>query len=873
MSIKKQANLFLNQKLAFFTGRLTEVENKGDKPKKVFSPFPSQHHDIKHGDWKPTHIMSDHNTIVLTTGTKNQNLLLIDWDFKEWNKETQSFEFNHSVLEAYHNMVEKLGGEINTYTERTGNGGRHWIYKYDPAQLGYVIAQQNGFIYNGIKCGDIKGENGLIYTAPSRYIDIRGNEKEYEVENDMEIAMVPDMLFELIQFTKYENNAKTKASGKEKESTKITVAPVRTETIPDSGISSGSEEEINAPLPEVTQLNTEYDFVNAYLHCIDADDYKSWLDVCLSVSPFPKYHQLVHSWARQSSKYTYSETQKTISNGNGKKTIGSLYYMAMKTNKKLYFELCDSVLEKDKEFQTMLSTFNDNDISKYFFKFHKYSFVYDEATKTWYAINNKNIWETTGSYPETLKTQIIKFVVNKLESFLKVLGRRQKATQEALKTLTDVLAIQDATANLLEIAEQMKVVGKYICNIGKSTFIRNVIDMLKVYYINKTVAAYLATQQFNRHKLAFLNGLYDLDKKEFRDIEPIDYITITTGYDYIDTPNTEVLEKINKTLEEIADNTKPATNDYISDLQYLKNISSSNLYGLNKRREIYIFTGSGANSKSFFCEVLLKPAFGDYYGTMSCNFYTKADHNAGCATPELADKQYCRPMVSSEPEGDDKLQVGKIKNITGLEEIPARQLYGKLFKYVPQFTPIMLCNHIPNFNKIDKAITQRVRIINFSRKFVENPTLPFHRQLILNKHLEFSDVTFRQAFMWLLIENYKTMDSTKRSKSSIEASEEFNNVNNPILEFVRAKIVKTEEETQAKEMYSAYVAFCLEEDSKPVSNIAFSKLMQYNDFEKRTDRSQRAYWKNCSLIDKQSEKVEKAEETNLEKKQKIVIDM
>ena len=110
-------------------------------------------------------------------------------------------------------------------------------------------------------------------------------------------------------------------------------------------------------------------------------------------------------------------------------------------------------------------------------------------------------------------------------------------------------------------------------------------------------------------------------------------------------------------------------------MQYLKNISSSILYGLNKRRELYIYTGSGANGKSLFSEVLMKPAFGDYYQTMSSNFYTKVDHNAGCATPELADKQYCRPMISSEPEGDDKLQVGKIKNITGLEEIPARQLY------------------------------------------------------------------------------------------------------------------------------------------------------------------------------------------------------
>ena len=47
-------------------------------------------------------------------------------------------------------MIEKLGGEISTYTETTGNGGVHWIYKYDPKKIGYVIKQQEGFMYNGI---------------------------------------------------------------------------------------------------------------------------------------------------------------------------------------------------------------------------------------------------------------------------------------------------------------------------------------------------------------------------------------------------------------------------------------------------------------------------------------------------------------------------------------------------------------------------------------------------------------------------------------------------------------------------------------------------------------------------------------------------
>ena len=166
----------------------------------------------------------------------------------------------------------------------------------------------------------------------------------------------------------------------------------------------------------------------------------------------------------------------------------------------------------------------------------------------------------------------------------------------------------------------------------------------------------------------------------------------------------------------------------------------------------------------------------------------------------------------------------------------------------------MLCNHIPNFNKIDKAIIQRVKIINFNRKFVEEPTLPFHKSLDLNLKLELDTVEIRQAFIWLLIENYRKTDTSKPSLASIEASEEFNNVNNPILDFINTQISRDGGETQAKDVYSAYVGFCVAEGSRPIPNISFSKLMQYNDFEKRTDRTHRAYWKNCSFsMDTQSE--------------------
>ena len=503
-----------------------------------------------------------------------------------------------------------------------------------------------------------------------------------------------------------------------------------------------------------------------------------------------------------------------------------------KKNKAKYIEIFDTLFENDLDFTTMTTTFNDYDICRYFYKFHKYSYVYEEKDRTWFTLNSKNIWERSRGAPNSLKKIIIDFITKKLDKYIKILAIKKSTAEEKDKP---------------ELVEKIKHINRCILNIGKSVFIKNVIEMLNTYYTDKHTSDLLILQDANRHKFAFDNCLFNLDKKEFRPIEPTDYITVTAGYDYVENPSKA--EYINTLLETIASNVVDGEgNSGISDLQYLKNILSSTLYGLNKRREFYIFTGTGANGKSLISDALMKPALGEYYKTMSANYYTKSDHSANCATPELADKQYCRALFSSEPEAEEKLQVAKIKSITGLENIPARQLYQTGFEYKPAFTPIMLCNDIPEFSKIDKAVNQRVKIIPFKRKFVNNPTLPHERQINYNLVKELDILEVRQAFIWILIDNYKTMDRCAISSSCKTTTDEFIDNNNPILEFIEGKVHKgVNGSVQCKDMYNAYVQYCMEGNIKPVSNVRFFKLMLFNDFEKTIGTGNKHYYINCSL--------------------------
>ena len=132
--------------------------------------------------------------------------------------------------------------------------------------------------------GPIKGENGLCYCAPSSYMGLDGSVKEYVVANDTNIQMVPDILFKLINLTKYEKTTTAKKKS-------------RRDKVDRQSLPEAPNNVVREDFQPLVQLNSEYDFVHGYLHCLDPNEYQTWLDVCFSVSSFPQYHTLVHAWA------------------------------------------------------------------------------------------------------------------------------------------------------------------------------------------------------------------------------------------------------------------------------------------------------------------------------------------------------------------------------------------------------------------------------------------------------------------------------------------------------------------------------------------------------------------------------------------------
>ena len=248
----------------------------------------------------------------------------------------------------------------------------------------------------------------------------------------------------------------------------------------------------------------------------------------------------------------------------------------------------------------------------------------------------------------------------------------------------------------------------------------------------------------NVYLVGFTNGVYDLNEGHFRDGLPSDYMSKTVGYNWINyNPNDPVFTKIDRFFSQVQTEEDLRT--------YLFTLIAKTLRGVPDSK-LHIMTGGGGNGKSATID-LIRNILGDYFGTLPVTIITKKRGASNAATPEFADKHGKRLLVVQEPEHNDVIFVGQMKEYTGKDRITARPLYGDQFEYTPQFTIIMTCNNLPHIPASDNGTWRRLRVIPFESEFVDDtPSGP--KQFIKDEDLQEEFKYWAQPLMWLIITKY-----------------------------------------------------------------------------------------------------------------------
>jgi putative DNA primase/helicase len=248
--------------------------------------------------------------------------------------------------------------------------------------------------------------------------------------------------------------------------------------------------------------------------------------------------------------------------------------------------------------------------------------------------------------------------------------------------------------------------------------------------------------------IGFDNGVYDLEKGEFRKATSKDMISLTTKYDYTSIINLDIINEILDFLTSIT------SSEEMRD--YLLTITAYMLRGNKRFEEFFILTGTGGNGKGVYSG-LQKKTFGSLFYAPDITIFTQKKTDASKASPEIAKSKGKRFLMTSEPERDDKLQTGRLKLFTGGDEIQARDLFKGNMEFVPQFGVMIQTNGIPELNNFDGGIARRMRIVNLPFKFVEKPHMAHEKQLDTTlKHKFESDEKYAQQCMLLLLEYYNT---------------------------------------------------------------------------------------------------------------------
>ncbi len=453
-------------------------------------------------------------------------------------------------------------------------------------------------------------------------------------------------------------------------------------------------------------------------------------------------------------------------------TQSTLWRWLSEDNPDAYHEL----VTKRKDFWILMNCMSHAEVAQFFYNMKTDSYVFHEACG-WYQLGNNNIWELYEKTPSMLKSDIwntLKKVAKEhLQSLPKPEAPDSDCSEEDKEQYKEELKAYKA---------KVKTIWKFVSAIGTSGFVDGVIQFLPSMYKFDDLPTKMDE---SRYLFAFSDKVVDLTTMEVRDISPSDYISINTEYPYPEKRFPEAREEIIQTLRSIFE-----TNEEIEHNQEslgemtkyaLEHISLS-LCGNNKYEKLYIWTGKGGNGKGLLTE-LVKRSLGKYFHPLPHTVITKPSDKKDCACPALAKAKGKRFVQFSEPEAEDKLQVGLIKELTGNDEITARDLFKSTIIYKPQFGLYGQTNNIPKLNRPDGGAGRRIRIIRFIFSFVANPTEPFHK--IINMELKDKIVKspeWRDEFMLLLLEAYDRIRTVNihEPQRVLDDSKEYMEDNNPV---------------------------------------------------------------------------------------------
>jgi len=429
----------------------------------------------------------------------------------------------------------------------------------------------------------------------------------------------------------------------------------------------------------------------------------------------------------------------------------------------------------------------------------KDEFIYCPDDKEFYQYHT-NRWNKINKEGHELR--------KKIEELKIPISKEINKIRDKIKEIEDEKEDENGSKQKKELDKKRGLYIKERNKLEDTPFREKIIKECKDLFLDRE---FFKVKDSNQYLLGFTNGVLDLHNKVFRNGQPDDYITMSTGYEYQEQSH----DKINLYFSQV----------FIKDelRHYAYNFLASCLEGRNKNKKMLFFTGVGDNSKSLL-ETIIQRSFGSYSGLLPVSYFTAKKQGA---TPEINKVKQCRIVFINEPSDKDQFDIGLLKELSGNDSIQTRRLFNESDDNTSPvlFKPVVLCNKLPQIPSDDPATWNRIRVLPFESKFVEE----VKNEGEFKKEVNFEiSIEFQQAFMSKLFSVYKEGYDSYEPEDVKYATNKFQAKNDHIQHFIRNGLIKdTECTTTIIEAWGSFRTFWKSEYPDTKFTMVKDEFMEY----------------------------------------------
>ena len=234
---------------------------------------------------------------------------------------------------------------------------------------------------------------------------------------------------------------------------------------------------------------------------------------------------------------------------------------------------------------------------------------------------------------------------------------------------------------------------------------------------------------------------------------------------------------------------------------------------------LFFWQGSGANAKSTLLE-MFKNILGPYAKKLPLSMITDKRESSQNSNSSVMHLKGTRFGYFSEPEKNEILNTGRVKELLSGESLSGRDLYSKQENFENRAQLIAASNYDFLIPCSDNGTWRRVRYYNFKMKFCENPSKNNIFEKLINKRLITEIVKkteILEAFLSILINYYDKFINeyngdlkNVESKTIVEETLQYRLRQDILNNFIMGHIVISKDNTiNVEEFAIKYREWCL----------------------------------------------------------------